>query len=104
MNNFIHAIDGFYTDEVFYTNTDSLYIENKHWEEVDIAGLVGEKLIQSRNNYKDGGIWYGLFLADKTKNCLTINKYGVLDEHRLLRDLLMFEIIWILYFFKNFKI
>ena len=30
MNKFIHAIDGFYTDEVYYTDTDSLNIENKH--------------------------------------------------------------------------
>ena len=32
MNNFIHAIDGFYTNDVYYTDTDSLYIENKHWD------------------------------------------------------------------------
>ena len=30
MNNFLHAIDGFYTNDVYYTDTDSLYIENKH--------------------------------------------------------------------------
>ena len=30
MNNFIHATDGFYTNDVFYTDTDSLYIESKH--------------------------------------------------------------------------
>ena len=30
MNNFIHAIDGFYTNDVYYTDTDSFYIENKH--------------------------------------------------------------------------
>ena len=30
MNIFIHAIDGFYTNDVNYTDTDSLYIENKH--------------------------------------------------------------------------
>ena len=30
MNNFIHAIDGFYTNDVFYTDCDSLYIESKH--------------------------------------------------------------------------
>ena len=30
MNNFIHAIDGFYSNDVYYTDTDSLYIENKH--------------------------------------------------------------------------
>ena len=30
INNFIHAIDGFYTNDIYYTDTDSLYIENKH--------------------------------------------------------------------------
>ena len=30
MNNFIHAIDGSYTNDVYYTDTDSLYIESKH--------------------------------------------------------------------------
>ena len=30
MNNFIHAIDGFYSNDVYYTHTDSLSIENKH--------------------------------------------------------------------------
>ena len=29
MNNFIHAINGFYTNDVYYTDTDSLYFENK---------------------------------------------------------------------------
>ena len=29
MNNFIHAIKGFYTSDVFYTDTDSLHIEKK---------------------------------------------------------------------------
>ena len=35
-----------------------------------------------KNDYKEGGIWYGLFLAPKIKYCLTINKYGVIDEHK----------------------
>ena len=30
MNNFMHAIDGFYTNDVYYGDTDSLYLENKH--------------------------------------------------------------------------
>ena len=30
MNNFIHAISGFYTIDVYYTDNDSLYIENEH--------------------------------------------------------------------------
>ena len=29
MNNFIHAIDGFYTNDVYYTATDAIYIESK---------------------------------------------------------------------------
>ena len=32
MNNFIHAIDGFCTNDVYYTDCDSLYLENKHWD------------------------------------------------------------------------
>ena len=82
MNNFIHAINGFYTNDAYYTDTDSLYIENKHWDKLDTVGLVGKRLLQSKNDYKDGGLFYGLFLAPKIKYCLTINKYGVIDEHK----------------------
>ena len=56
MNNLIHAIGGFYTNDVDYTDTDSLYIENKHWEKLDKAGLVGENTSQGKNDYKDGEI------------------------------------------------
>ena len=82
MNNFIHAINGFYTNDVYFTDTDSLYIEKKHWNKLDKAGLVGKGLLQGKNDYKDGGIFYGLFLAPKLKYCLTIYKYGVIDEHK----------------------
>ena len=82
MNNFIHAINGFYTNDVYYTDTDSLYIENKHWDKLEKARLVGKNLLQGKNDYKDGGIFYGLFLAPKIIYCLTINKYGVIDEHK----------------------
>ena len=82
LNNFVHAIDGFYTNNVFYTDTDSLYIENKHWDKLEKAGLVGKNLLQCQNDYKDGGIFYGLFLAPKIKYCLIINKYGVISEKK----------------------
>ena len=81
-NIFIHAIDGFYTNDVYYTDCDSLYIENKHWEKLDKAGLVGKKLLQGKNDYEDCSIFFRLFLAPKIKYCLTINKYGVIDEHK----------------------
>ena len=44
--------------------------------------MVGKNLLQGKNDYKDAGIFYGLFLAPKIKYCLTINKYGVIDEHK----------------------
>ena len=80
-NNFIHAINGFYTNDVYYTDTVSLHIENKHRDRLDKVETIGREILQSKNDYKDGGIFYGLFLAPKIKYCLTINKYGVIDEH-----------------------
>ena len=85
MNNFIHAINGFYTNDVYYTDIDSLYIENKHWDKLDKAGKVGKALLRGKNDYKDDGIFYGLFLAPKIKYCLTINKDGVINEHKTLK-------------------
>ena len=82
MNNFIHAINGFYTNDIFYTDTDSLYIENKHWETLEKAGLVEKGLLQGKNDYKDGGVIYSLFLAPKIKYCLIINKYGIISEKK----------------------
>ena len=81
MNNFIHAIDGFYTNDNYYTDTDGLYIGNKHWEKLDKAGLVGKNRLQGKNDYKQKrSIWYGLFLPPKLKYCLIIKTYGVIDE------------------------
>ena len=85
MNNFIHAINGFYTYDVCYTDTGSLYIENKHWDKLNKAGLVGKKLLQGKNDYKDGRIFNGLFLAPKINYYLTINNYGVIDEHKIFK-------------------
>ena len=60
MNTFIHAINGFYADHVK-------------------VGLVEKGLLQRKNEYKDGGIFYGLFPAPKIMYCLTVNKFGVID-------------------------
>ena len=87
LNNFIHAIGGLYPNNVYYTDTDSLYIENKHCNKLDKAGLVGKNRLQGKNDYKEGGIRYGLFLAPKIKYCLIINKYGVIDEHKTFKGL-----------------
>ena len=51
MNNFTHAIDGIYTTDFNYEDTDSMYIENKHWEKLDKAGLVDKNRLQGKNDY-----------------------------------------------------
>ena len=82
MNNFIHAIDEFYSNDVYFTDTDSFYIENKHWNKLKEKDLVGKNLLQGKSDYGDGGIFYSLFLAPKKKYCLTINKFGIIDEKK----------------------
>ena len=47
MNNFIRAIGRFYTNDVYYTDTHSLYIENKHWDKLAKARLVGKNRLQA---------------------------------------------------------
>ena len=49
---------------------------------LDKANLVGDGLCQGKNDYKTGGIFYGLFLAPKVKYCLTIDDYGTIQEHK----------------------
>ena len=51
------------------------------------AGLVGKNLLQAKNGYKDGVIFYGLFPAPKIKYCLTKNKYGIIDKHKTFKGL-----------------
>ena len=82
MINFIHSDNGVYTNDVYYTDTDSLYIENKHWEKLDKAQLVGKNGSQGKNDYGQSDVCYGLFLALKFKYCLPKNKYGVEHEHK----------------------
>ena len=67
MNNFIRERNGFYNNSIYYGDTDSLYIEKKFGVVLDKANLVGEELCQRKNDYKKGGIFYGLFLAPKIK-------------------------------------
>ena len=50
MNNFIHAINGLYTNDVYYTDTDSLHIENKHWDRLGQGALIGKALLQGQKD------------------------------------------------------
>ena len=48
MNNSKHAIDGFYTNDLYYEDTLSMYNKNKLWDKVDKAGLVGKNKLQGK--------------------------------------------------------
>ena len=82
LNNFMKEINGFYNNSIYNTDCDSLYIGKKYWDVLDKANLVGEGLCQGENDYKRGGIFYGLFLAPKIKYCLTIDEFGINQEHK----------------------
>ena len=60
MNNFISEINGFYKKNSYYSDTDSLFFEKKYWDVLDKAELVGEETCRGKNDYKSGGIFYGL--------------------------------------------
>lgn len=54
MNNFIHAIDGFRNNRVYYTDTDSLYIEQKYINMLKEAGCYGDELMKGKSDYGEG--------------------------------------------------
>ena len=76
-------VDNFITEENVKSHFEYKYIPKKI--ESHLTNFIThdiKNLLQGKNDYKDGGIFYGLFLAPKIKYCLTINKYGVIDEHK----------------------
>ena len=46
MNTFMRKNYGFYTNNIYYSDSDSLYIEKKYWDVLDRAELVGARLCQ----------------------------------------------------------
>ena len=82
MNELIREIIGFYSSNIYYTDTDSLYIGKKYWDMLGKANLVGENLWHGKNHYKTVGVFYGFFLAPKIKYVLTNNVFCILQEHK----------------------
>ncbi|ESO91120.1 hypothetical protein LOTGIDRAFT_153554 [Lottia gigantea] len=83
MNNFIHVIDGFYKPEIYFTDTDSLYISSSNWDKLNEAGLVSENdYCKGKNDYGDGGIIFGLYLVPKVKYNIILTSDGVLKEKK----------------------
>ncbi|ESO90879.1 hypothetical protein LOTGIDRAFT_163768 [Lottia gigantea] len=76
--------DGFYKKtEIYYTDTDSLYISSSNWDKLNEAGLVSENdYCKGKNDYGDGGIIYGLYLAPKVKYNIILTSDGILKEKK----------------------
>ena len=91
MNIFIHGIRGFCTNDSYYGDTDTLKIDNRQWDKLDTAGLIGNGLLQGKKDYRDSGAFYELFLAPKIKFCSTIYKYGNIDEYKTLKGFTKFS-------------
>ncbi|ESO98149.1 hypothetical protein LOTGIDRAFT_174325 [Lottia gigantea] len=73
--------DGFNKPEIYYTDTDSLYISSSNWDKLNEAGLVSENdYCKGKNDYGDGGIMFGLYLAPKIKYNIILTSDGVLRE------------------------
>ena len=87
LNDFIRKIIDFYNNSVFYGDTDILHIEKKYSDVLDKAGLVADIFCHGKNDYKSRGIFYGLFLARKIKNCVTIDSYNIIQEHKTFKGL-----------------
>ena len=49
---------------------------------LDKAGLVGSSFCPGKNDWKTGGIFYGMFLAAKVKYCLTSTEFRFMEEHK----------------------
>ena len=61
LKNFIHAIDGFYSNDVYYTDTNSLYIENKQWDKLYKTGLFGKEQLKEKTIIKKVVFGMGFF-------------------------------------------
>ena len=83
MNKVFHGIDGFYSNCIYYGDTDSGYIHKKHWSILVEKGFVGKPFGLGKNdNGNNSGIFYAWFLAPKIKYCLVIDDFGIISAKR----------------------
>ena len=75
MNNFIHDINGFYTNDVYYTHTDTSNIENKHWDNLDKAGLIGKNRLQGKKRLQRSRYFLWTVLSSENKILFNYKKF-----------------------------
>ena len=86
MNKVFREIVGFYTNFIYYGDTDSGYIHKKHWSTLVENGIVGKSLELGKNDYGNSGIFYACFLAPKINYCLVIDDFGVILAKRTFKS------------------
>ena len=65
MNNFRRELNGFFTNNIYYSDCVSLCTETRDWDVLEKANLVGKNVCQGKIDSETGGIFYGLFPALK---------------------------------------
>ena len=58
MNKVFRVIDGFYSNRIYYGDTDSGYTHKKYWSTLNVKGFVCESLGLGKNDYGNSGLFY----------------------------------------------
>ena len=74
------ALYGFKNHEIYYSDTDSVYIHRNDYEVLKEQNSFGKDLYQSKNEYGDAGIVHDLFTCAEIKYCLVIDDNGLLQQ------------------------
>ena len=82
LNNFVEALGGFKTNDVYHGDTDRLYNENKHWSKFDERGLFGKNMLQGKNDYRNGRHSVFSVFGPEKMYCLLIDEYDIISEHK----------------------
>ena len=87
MNDILLAVDAYDQPNLYYMDTDSVYIPMHLFDKLVDSKLVGNDLFQGKDDYgvfkggeKLGGIVYGLYIASKIKWNLILTTDGFLFE------------------------
>ena len=80
MKKYFDQIDGFYSIRAIHQDRNSFKIHTAYYQKLKQAGIVGNSLGREKNDYGDGGVFYGLFNPSKMELCYTKDKNGILKE------------------------
>ena len=66
-NNVLREIDDFYSNLFYYGDTDSAYVQKKHWSTSCEKGFIGKCFGLGKDNYGYAGIFCAWFLSRKKR-------------------------------------